>query len=73
MHLVHADGRKCIILGPHVLDDGVGLENMGSNILSVGAIRRIEGCPVKKANRPSLRGFWRKRAEEGAEPRVDLF
>lgn len=41
--------------------------------MSVRAIRRIEGPPVKEANCPSLRGFRGKRAEEGAESGVDLF
>ena len=72
LHLVHADRRKRIILGSHVLYDGVGLEDMGSNVVSVGAICRIKGSPVKEANRPSLGGFWRKPAEEGTESRVDL-
>lgn len=73
LHLVHADGRKRIVLGSHVLDDRVGLEDIGSNIVSVGPICRIEGPPVKETNCPSLRRFWRKCAEERAESGVDLF
>jgi len=45
---------------------------MSGNVVSVGTIRRIEGSSVKEANRPSLRGFWKKPAEEGAESRVNL-
>lgn len=48
------------------------MEDMGSDVLSIRAIRGIKGSPVKEANRPSLRGFWRKPAEEGTESRVDL-
>lgn len=73
MHLVHADRRKRVILGSHVLDDRVGLEDIGGNVVSIGTVRRIEGSPVKEANRASFRGFRRKRAEEGAESRVNLF
>ena len=72
LHLVHADRRKRVIPGSHVLNDGVGLEDMGSNIVSIRAIRRIKGSPVKEANRPRLGGFWREPAEEGTESRIDL-
>ena len=39
LHLIHANRGKGVILGPHVFDDGVGLEDMGSNVASVRAIR----------------------------------
>ena len=47
------------------------MEDMSGNIVSVRAIRRIEGPPVKEADCPGLRGFRRKPAEECTEPRVD--
>lgn len=73
LHLIHANRRKRVIPGSHVLDDRVGLEDMGSNIMSVRAICRPKGSTVKEANRPSLRGLRRQVAEEGTESRVDLF
>ena len=72
LHLVHANRRKRVIPGSHVLYDGVGLEDMGSNVVSVRTICGVKGSPVKEANRPSLRGFWREPAEKGTESGVDL-
>ena len=49
------------------------MEDMSSNIVSIRTIGRIEGSPVKEADRPSLRGFRSEPTEKGAEARVGQF
>ena len=58
--------------GTEVFDDRIGLKDMGGNVVGVGPISRVEGSPVKEANRPRFRRFGRKAPEECAESGVNL-
>ena len=42
LHLVHGDRRKRLIFGSQVLNHGIGLEDMGSDVMSIRTISRIE-------------------------------
>jgi hypothetical protein len=55
-----------------VFDDRIGLKDIGSNVVGVGPISRVERSPVKEANGPRFRRFGRKAPEECAESGVNL-
>ena len=60
------------MLGSQVFYDGIGLEDMGSNVVGIRSVCGIEVSTVKEADGPRLRRFRKQVAEEGAESRVDL-